>query len=140
MGGDHAPGFSPGSPDTPVTTLPEIDLKSVGGNRYEATYDHFDTPGVYHITLFANDRRTELSHPVQTYVIRSDGTKVKDDINADGASDLKDAIIALKVAAGVNDPLPIRSDYESSEIDLDGEGNISVKDVVRILRVIADIQ
>ena len=63
------PGYSPGTPDTPVTDLPIIDLNSVGNNRYEATYTNFTSSGTYNIAVFAMDRKGALSLPVQTSVI-----------------------------------------------------------------------
>ena len=65
------PGYSPGTPDTPVTDLPTIDLNSVGNNRYEATYTSFTSSGTYNIAVFAMDRKSVLSLPVQTTVTTS---------------------------------------------------------------------
>ncbi len=62
------PGYSSGTPDTPVTDLPTIDLSSVGNNRYEAPYTNFTLSGTYNIAVFAMDRKGVLSLPVQTSV------------------------------------------------------------------------
>ncbi len=134
------PGYSSDSPDIPVTTLPTVDLKSAGDNRYEATYTGFDTTGVYNIAIFANDRGTAISMPVQTYIIQTNGTKLKGDINGDAVMDLKDAMIALKVAAGADDPIPVRSDYVSSGIDLSGDGRIGIEEVVYVLQKVAGLR
>ncbi len=134
------PGYSSGSPDIPATTLPTVDLKSVGNDRYEAAYTGFHATGVYNIAIFANDRGSSISMPVQTYIIRTDGTKLKGDINGDAAMNLKDAMIALKVAAGVDGPIPVRSDYISSEIDLSGDDRIGVEEVIYILQDVAGLR
>ena len=63
------PDYSSGTPDTPVTDLPTIDLNSVGNNRYEGTYTNFTSSGTYNIAVFAMDRKGVLSLPVQTSVI-----------------------------------------------------------------------
>jgi len=63
------PDYSTGTPDTPVTDLPTIDLNSVGNNRYEGTYTNFTSSGTYNIAIFAMDRKGVLSLPVQTSVI-----------------------------------------------------------------------
>ena len=62
------PDYSPGTPDTPVTELPTIDLISVGNSRYEGTYTDFTSSGTYNIAVFAMDRKGVLSLPVQTSV------------------------------------------------------------------------
>ena len=67
------PGYSSGSTETPVTDLPTIDLKSVGNNRYEATYTNFTSSGTYSIAVFAMDRKGVLSLPVQTTVATASG-------------------------------------------------------------------
>ena len=62
------PDYSSGTPDTPVTDLPTIDLNAAGNNRYEATYTNFTASGTYNIAVFAMDRKGVLSLPVQTSV------------------------------------------------------------------------
>ena len=62
------PDYSTGTPDTPVTDLPMIDLISVGNSRYEGTYTNFTSSGTYNIAVFAMDRKGVLSLPVQTSV------------------------------------------------------------------------
>jgi len=62
------PDYSTGTPDTPVTDLPTIDLISVGNSRYEGTYTNFTSSGTYNIAVFAMDRKGVLSLPVQTTV------------------------------------------------------------------------
>ena len=65
------PGYSSGTPDTPVTELPTIDLNSVGNSRHEGTYTNFTSSGTYNIAVFAMDRKGVLSLPVQTTVTTS---------------------------------------------------------------------
>jgi streptogramin lyase len=62
------------SPDDPVTDMPMIELKSVGGNRYEGSYDSFTVNGTYNIAVFAADNQSFMGIPLQTGVIQTGGT------------------------------------------------------------------
>jgi sugar lactone lactonase YvrE len=62
------PGYTSDSPDNPVIDLPTIDLSSVGGNRYEATYGGFTVEGTYNIAIYAADRGGVISLPEGTAV------------------------------------------------------------------------
>ncbi|MCP4107536.1 MAG: hypothetical protein GY749_18665 [Desulfobacteraceae bacterium] len=90
-----------GSPDTPVTDLPVIDLKLVSGNRYEVVYTSFMTPGNYNIAVFATDKRGHLSLPKKTSVTKSEGN-LTGDINGNGTITLMDAVTVLKALAEMN--------------------------------------
>jgi len=133
------PGYSSGSSNIPVTTLPTVDLKSVGNNRYEGTYTGFDTAGVYNIAVFAIDQKVVIGDPVQTFVIQTKGIKLKGDINADTVVNLADALIVLKAAAGFSD-LPIRADYVSSGIDVNGDNKIGTAELIYILQKTAGLR
>jgi len=62
------PGYSPGSPDNPVTDLPILELQAVGNNRYEGTYTSFTETGTYNVAIYAADAYGIISLPVQTTV------------------------------------------------------------------------
>ena len=134
------PGYSSASPETPVTTLPTVDLQSVGNSRYEGTYTGFDAAGVYNIAVFAIDQNVVIGDPVQTSVTQTKGIKLKGDINADTVVNLADAVIAFKVAVNFDDPLPIRADYVSSGIDVNGDNKIGIAEAVYILRYSAGLE
>jgi hypothetical protein len=58
------------------------------------------------------------------------------DINGDTLLNLADAILALKVIAGMN-PQGIRSDNGSSGTDIDGNGRIGLEEAIFILQDLA---
>ena len=62
------PNYSSGSPDNPVTDLPNISLISVGNDDYSGSYEGFTSEGVYNVAIFARDRKGILSLPYQTSV------------------------------------------------------------------------
>ena len=62
------PDYSAGSTTNPVQELPSIDLITVGGSRYEATYDGFSIEGTYQIVIYARDRLGNISTPKLTTV------------------------------------------------------------------------
>ncbi len=54
-----------GSEDVPEET---VDLAFSGEGRYEGTYDQFDGEGTYHIAVYAEDRKGNMSSPQMTTV------------------------------------------------------------------------
>jgi len=64
----------------------------------------------------------------------------KGDINGDGSVNLADAIIALKVLAGLDVTGEIRLDYVSSGIDVNGDGKIGIAEVIYILQKISGLR
>ncbi len=67
------PDFLAGGPESPVLSLPSIDLALTGTNNYEATYDGFTANGTYRIAVYAEDRLGSISLPYHTSVIRTSG-------------------------------------------------------------------
>ncbi|MDP2647071.1 MAG: DUF1566 domain-containing protein [Desulfobacterales bacterium] len=65
------PDFDPGSPDAPVTYLPEFELTDRGGNRYEGIYNNFNLDGRYILTIYAKDDKDLLSEPMQIRVYKN---------------------------------------------------------------------
>jgi|GEM_PF-3775445 len=71
------PNYISYSADTPVISLPTVELKSVGNNRYEAPYDRFIAKGSYKIVIFATDNKDFTSIPESkhiTSVIQTQGS------------------------------------------------------------------
>ncbi|QTA81997.1 EF-hand domain-containing protein [Desulfonema limicola] len=60
------------------------------------------------------------------------------DIDRDGDIDLSDAVLGLKVMAGIEDiqDFLINPDIEISEIDVNGDGKIGMQDIIYILNMI----
>ena len=62
------PGAGDEAFEQAVTTLPIITLDYVGGNRYEGSYDAFNTSGTYVVSVFAEDTEGNISIPLVTSV------------------------------------------------------------------------
>jgi len=60
-------------------------------------------------------------------------------VNGDTSVNLTDAILALKVIAGM-DPEGIRSDYATSGVDVNGDGKIGMAEVIYILQHVAGLR
>ncbi len=60
----------------------------------------------------------------------------KGDINGDTKTDLADAVIALKVTAGVNIDGMIPAGYSMSDIDVNGDDRIGMEEVLYIMKKI----
>ncbi|MBN1672444.1 MAG: hypothetical protein JXR37_15495 [Kiritimatiellae bacterium] len=64
------PGHSP-DPDTPVDSIPELDLiRNEQTGRYEAQYDGFTEEGSYKVIYYVRDDGGGVSLPVQRYVVQ----------------------------------------------------------------------
>ncbi len=51
-----------------IAGLPSVDLKHIGENRYEGTYDGFSAEGTYQIAIYARDSFGNTSMPAMTTV------------------------------------------------------------------------
>ncbi len=77
----------------------KLELKDEDGDdTYEIVYYKFSRTGKYTVSFYALDEQGVCSLPKRITVERTDGlTLQKGDINGDGKTDLKDAVIALRV-------------------------------------------
>lgn len=106
------PDFELGSKDTPVVNAPEVELLDPDGdNTWVGSYDHFDLPGTYTITIYAQNNNGFYSSSSEefsntTTVLQLTGLA---DADGDGVEDSIDAF--------PNDP------SESIDTDNDGIGN-----------------
>lgn len=71
--------------------------------------------------------------------LAGDPTALKGDINGDGRVDLADAVLALKVMAGLK-PAGIRENYSTSGADVNGDGKVGAADVGYILQYAAGLR
>ena len=95
------PDFDPGSPDDPVTYLPEFEQDHMGDSRYEGNYSNFKMNGRYILTIYAKDADELLSEPMQVRVLEN---VVYSDVNGDLDVNLTDLIIAMQVLSGFDPP------------------------------------
>lgn len=64
------PGFSPHDPDTPVLSVPTVEMNATDDTRYEGIYNNFDAAGTYHVAIFAADTGGSISLPKRVTVIQ----------------------------------------------------------------------
>ncbi|MGE0085782.1 MAG: hypothetical protein AB7S75_15335, partial [Desulfococcaceae bacterium] len=122
----------------PLLTLPTFRLLDMGGGISRGQYDGFTASGIYQVFVYARDLSDFQSIPKMLSVNRNCGiTVLMGDINGDEAADLEDAVIALRVLAGVNVSGSIRSDYATPGIDVTGNSKIGLDEAVWILRHVA---
>ena len=123
--------------DWSALRFPEFDLAKVSGeeNKYDyaATYGNFTIPGDY--TVIVNAENPDGSAiPVQTTITVS-ATLTKGDVNNDGKVCSNDAILTLRIAAGLMEP----TDYQKQAADMNGDGRIRSNDAILILRIAAGL-
>lgn len=134
----YPPGFESSSSEDPVLDLPEVPLRNSAGNRYEGDYE-FLIPGTYKISIHAIDKKDHYGIPVSITVTQTMQQAVKGDLDADEAATLADAIIALKVLAGLT-PADLRADYATSGVDIDGDDQAGFEEVLYILQHVAELR
>ena len=109
---------------------PEIDLtynESTG--NYESILTDLTRPGLYKIIALAEDVDHEVSDPGTAY-ISAVGTILQGDVNGDGDVDLADAILALKVAIG----LDTSGEDIALASDVNGDQDIGIAEAIYILQ------
>ena len=86
------------------------------------------------------DSTTAMSRSVkQKFTISASGSVIKGDLNGDTNVTLADAILGLKVMAGMN-PTGIRPNYATSGVDVNGDNEISLAEVIYILQYVAGLR
>ncbi|MDM8537486.1 DUF1566 domain-containing protein [Desulfobacterales bacterium HSG17] len=113
-------------------TLKLLDPENDG--QYDAAYKEFKQNGEYGIFIYARDKKDLQSLPKPTKVTQNSGIlPVGGDMNIDGSVDLKDAITALQIAAGM-DIIAV------AEFEVSGDEKVGVEDAVFILGMIAGLK
>jgi hypothetical protein len=121
------PSFENGT-NTEVTSLDTIELTDPDQDGiYTGAYDRFTQPGTYRITIHAKDDKGQISLPKTTTVVQQHGQP--GDINGDGAVDLTDAVIGLKLCAGIT-TVPVNN----PDADVNNDGCIGMPEVLYIMR------
>jgi len=124
------PGGNQNPPDTPVTDLQSINLNyNEQSERYEGIHNDFSLFGTHNIAVFAMDLEGNISMPMTTSIRVELGWEAGD-INGNGNVDLIDAIIALKLLAGLDTRGLIRSNYITSGVDVNGDNNVGMEEIV----------
>ena len=109
-------------------------------NRYEGDYSDFIYNGEYRITFYARNENGNVTVSPATKITVSGGlavpSGVRGDVNGDGEVNLADAILALKIACGVE----ISGAGVAAGADVDGDGKIWLAEVINILQKIAELR
>ena len=118
--------------------FPEFDLAeiSIQDNRreYAATYAKFTIPGDYYVVVNA-ENPDGSAIPVQTVITVPGGAITIGDVNNDGSIRSNDAILVLRIAAGLMEP----TSYQKSTADMNGDGKIKSNDAILLLRKAAGL-
>ncbi|MGE0083824.1 MAG: C13 family peptidase [Desulfococcaceae bacterium] len=130
------PDFGSGS-SFPVTELPREKLLKTGNGSYEGIYNQFLLPGSYKISVYAIDNNGDSSLFVEKLLTKK---CEKGDINNDTETDLKDAIIALKILAGADVSGYFRTDYNTGVVDVNGNAKVEMAEAVFILQKVAGLR
>lgn len=127
----------------PLKEMPSVNLTDIDQDDvYEADYNDFSEIGVYTVAVFAFDGKDNISLPKLIKVSRTCGVPdKKGDINLDFEADLADAIIALKVLAGMSvGEWDIRPDYGADNADVDGDSQVALAEAVYLLQKAAGVR
>ncbi|MFC1591754.1 SMP-30/gluconolactonase/LRE family protein, partial [Thermodesulfobacteriota bacterium] len=62
------PDYETDGSASPVQQLPSVELMANEGNLYQGSYNSFDTPGVYQISIYAMDENLNRSVPIPATV------------------------------------------------------------------------
>ncbi len=110
-------------PSVPLLALPAVLLTDTDGDgEYTGGYAGFSENGLYTVVIYAIDKSGVQSIPLRTQVTRAcDAPMVAGDVTADGRTDLADAVVALRVVAGMDVTGQLRPDFTASGVDLDGD-------------------
>ncbi|MDM8538988.1 C13 family peptidase [Desulfobacterales bacterium HSG17] len=121
--------------DISVLVVPSLKLLDTNNDgQYNGTYDKFTWNGEYGIFIYALDKIGLQSLFMPTKVTQPAGILIEiGDINLDGALNLKDAVIALQIAAGMNN-IDVKVELEAS-----GDSRIGLKDAVFVLQNVAGL-
>jgi hypothetical protein len=89
----------------------------------------------------ADERTGTITIFDKTFTVTQPGTStvLKGDINGDRKVDLADAVLALKVMAGLN-PMGIRENYATSGADVNGDAKVGAAEVGYILQYAAGLR
>jgi hypothetical protein len=124
--------------DWSVLQFPEFDLAIISSedNRHEyaATYANFTIPGDYTVIVDA-ENPDGSADPVQTTITATGTAITKGDVNNDGKVRSNDAILAMRIAAG----LITATEYQRQAADINGDGRVRSNDAILILRKAAGL-
>ncbi len=128
------PDYQPESPDIPIIYLPIVELKDPDNDgTYEGVYNNFTQKGIYKIAIYAVDSELFFSLPVNITVIQVLDGVIPGDIDDNGSIELKDAILTLKLLAGINE------NNINADADITGDGKIGMEEAIYILQKVSGL-
>lgn len=111
--------------------------------RYEMIFDQFIYNGEYEFTFWARDIEDGVNtlSPATIFTVSGgrDPNFVIGDLDNNSGVELKDAIIALKIVAGLQ-PIEFRTDNSLEGISVNDNGKIGLEEVLFILQNIAGLR
>ncbi|MCE5266243.1 MAG: S8 family serine peptidase [Deltaproteobacteria bacterium] len=103
---------------------------------YEDSYSH----GAFSICFIAREGPV-LSGYGETYVhVRVIDAPPRGDLDDSGRVDLKDAVVAQRVLAGLDVAGSLRTDYAASGADVNEDSEIGVQELIFVLQILADLR
>lgn len=124
--------------EAPTVTLPTITLTDPEKDkRYEGSYGNFSYNGDYRITFYARNTNgnVSVSPSITITVTRGQSIGTPGDVNNDKAVTLADAILALKITAGIAPAGAL-----SLGADVNNDGKIGLPEVIYILQNTAGVR
>lgn len=136
------PCFKADGNEEPITEIPRVELMDFDGDGvFKGVFSDADLHGGYQIISYASFVHEEqhcFSAPVHAEIYQHNGVWCKGDLNADCKTDLKDALIALRIMAGENIGSISQEFIPFIEVDMDGR--IGFGETLYILRKSAMVQ
>jgi hypothetical protein len=125
------PSFDPSIQisDWSELALSAFDLTKDSEGEYSAFYEGFTLLGNYTIIISAENPDGD-AEPTTTVITKSSSSLIKGDVNGDGKIGSNDAIMVLRIVAGLQEP----TEYQKQAGDMNGDGKLSSNDAILILR------
>jgi hypothetical protein len=136
------PCFEYGAAQNQIFDIP-LRLANPTEKAYKVSFDSFFINGDYRISIFAKDKKGFFcTEPLEITVTKSGGSYcgIIGDLNQDKETDLGDAIIALKVLAGITSDDMLPDDYSRLGIDIDEDYRVGMPEVLYILQFTAGLR
>ena len=126
---------------SPWISLPTFDLTDPEKDRrYEGNYSNFIYNGDYRITFYARNENGNVTVSSATIISVTGGQDVAPtepgDVNGDKNVTLADAILALKIACGVD----VSGETISLSADVNEDGKIGLAEVIYIMQRVAGLR
>lgn len=132
------PAYDAVAASEPVTVLPTLKLRDLDGDgKYEEVYEDLRESGAYRVSVYAEDKSDYRSLPTTRQIVRTCGIRAND-ISGNGVNGIEDAVIALKLAAGMDVSDSIVENHDMLAGDINDDVRIGVADAIGVMWSIAN--